>query len=148
MRDNGCICSNYVSLAHGWATGPTSALTDYVLGLQSSGIGGSSWRFQPHTAGLQYAQGRIELPSGSLAASWHLDNQERLRAVVDAPRNIPGTVAVPVDSAADPVRIDGHVVWDETGAQQPGVYRDGDYIMATLAPLPGSGHRVVTITVG
>lgn len=148
MRDNGCICSNYVSLAHGWSTGPTSALTDYVLGLQSTGIGGHSWRFQPHTSGLRFAQGRADLPTGSLAASWHLDKQGRLRAIVDAPRNIPGTVAAPVTSVTDTVRVDGHVVWNENGAQQLGAHREGDYIVVPLEPLPGAGQRVVDVTVG
>ena len=33
LRADGCICSTYTSLSHGWATGPTAALTEYVLGL-------------------------------------------------------------------------------------------------------------------
>ena len=34
LRADGCVCSTYTSMSHGWATGPTSALTEYVLGVR------------------------------------------------------------------------------------------------------------------
>ncbi|KAH9824577.1 glycoside hydrolase family 78 protein, partial [Teratosphaeria destructans] len=37
---------SYVSHAHGWSSGPTSALTNYVLGLEVTGRVGSAWRWR------------------------------------------------------------------------------------------------------
>lgn len=147
MRDNGCICSNYVSMAHGWATGPTSALTNYVLGLKSTGVGGSSWRFQPHLSGLSFAQGRLATPAGTLGASWHVDNQGRLRAQLSVPRGTPGTIAVPVTDTGSTVRFSGHIVWSDGAADAAGVSRDGGYVVVPVATLPGAGERNLTVTV-
>ena len=38
---------NYVSAAHGWSTGPTSALTFYVLGIQPDRDGGADLQPDP-----------------------------------------------------------------------------------------------------
>lgn len=146
-RDNGCICSNYVSMAHGWATGPTPALTNYVLGLKSTGVGGSSWRYQPHLSGLSFAQGRLATPAGTLGASWHVDNEGRLRAQLSVPRGTPGTIAVPVTDTGSTVRVSGHIVWSDGAADAEGVSRDGEYVVVPVATLPGAGERNLTVTV-
>ena len=145
MRDEGCLCSSYVSLAHGWSTGPTSALTDYVLGLRSTGVGGSAWTWQPHVSGLRFAQGRLDLPTGTLTASWHTD-ADGLRAIVTAPRATDGTISVPAGDDAD-VRVGGRLVWSGGEAGAPGVHRDGEYIVVPLAQQPGSGSRTVPVDV-
>lgn len=37
----------YVSHAHGWSSGPTAALTEYLVGLKITGVQGSEWVFRP-----------------------------------------------------------------------------------------------------
>lgn len=49
----------YVSHSHGWSSGPTSALTNYVLGLQITGRIGSLWRFAPQFGDLERVQGGL-----------------------------------------------------------------------------------------
>lgn len=146
MRDEGCICSSYVSLAHGWSTGPTSALTSYVLGLRSTGVGGTAWTWQPHLSGLRFAQGRLDLPTGTLTASWHTD-ADGLRAMVTAPRATDGTIAVPADDDAD-VRVGGKLVWSGGQAAAAGVHRDGEYVVVPLDRQPGNGSRTIPVAVG
>jgi hypothetical protein len=49
--------SSYVSHSHGWSSGPTSALTNYVLGLEVTGPAGSEWKFAPQFGDLTSVQG-------------------------------------------------------------------------------------------
>ena len=56
LRADGCVCSTYTSLSHGWATGPTAALTEYVLGLPPTSPGGATWSFVPHPGDLKFAR--------------------------------------------------------------------------------------------
>jgi hypothetical protein len=145
MRDEGCLCSSYVSLAHGWSTGPTSALTSYVLGLRSTGVGGTAWTWQPHVSDLHFAQGRLDLPTGQVTASWHT-KADGLRAMLTAPRATDGTISVPAAEDAD-VRVGGKLVWSRGEACAPGVHRDGDYIIVPLDRQPGSGTRSISVDV-
>ncbi|KZV78168.1 Six-hairpin glycosidase, partial [Exidia glandulosa HHB12029] len=62
----------YTSHAHGWSSGPTSALTIYVLGLSVTTPQGISWKFEPHTSGMSAAEGSFETPLGTFGASWSL----------------------------------------------------------------------------
>ena len=59
-----------MSHAHGWATGPTSALTFYVLGVAPEASGGPTYHMIPHPGDLTHAEGRLVLPSGPLSAWW------------------------------------------------------------------------------
>ena len=65
LRADGCVCSTYTSMAHGWAAGPTSALTEYVLGVAPTSPGGATWRFAPQPADLTFAQGRADHDHGA-----------------------------------------------------------------------------------
>ena len=146
MRDNGCICSSYVSLAHGWSTGPTSALTDYVLGLQSTGVGGTSWTWMPHPSGLRYAQGRLTLPTGALTASWTRDTAGRLQATLRAPRDTAGTIAVPAGADAT-VTIGQQVVWHGETARVAGARREGEYVVVPLSATRSDHDETVLVAV-
>jgi hypothetical protein len=60
---------SYMSLAHGWSSGPTSALTFHLLGTAPETQVGQ-YRFVPHPGDLTSAEGRITLPQGQLNAAW------------------------------------------------------------------------------
>lgn len=145
MRDNGCLCSSYVSLAHGWSTGPTSALTDYVLGLTNTGVGGTSWTWQPHPSGLRFAQGRLTLPTGALTASW-TDDGDGLKAVLRSPANTEGTVAVPAATTAT-VKIGQQVVWSARTARVSGAHREGEYVVVPLSATRSAHDETVHVSV-
>ncbi len=139
-----CVfCSTYVSLAHGWATGPTSALTFYVLGVAPTGAGGRAYRFVPHPADLTFAQGRITTEQGPLQASWRRSGG-RFSAELTAPRGTTGQAGVPTFGAPITVRVDGRVVWERGHAVgRSGAHTDGAYVYVDgLLP----GHHTITGT--
>jgi hypothetical protein len=94
--------AGYTSLAHGWATGPTSALTFFVLGIEP-GTGTGSWRFAPHLGDLTFVEGRITLPQGPLNARWER-SRGHLTLTADVPAGTSGRVVFP---GAGPVYVDG-----------------------------------------
>lgn len=62
---------SYVSHAHGWSAGPTSALTEFVLGLSVTGRVGSTWQFAPQFgSNLTFAEGGFTTSLGKFSASW------------------------------------------------------------------------------
>lgn len=54
----------FVSLCHGWSSGPTSWLTDDVLGVHSTGSGFQTVRIQPELGDLRWAEGNVPTPHG------------------------------------------------------------------------------------
>ena len=54
----GTATESRTSLAHGWASGPTSVLTSYVLGVQPVDPGYQTFTVEPHLGSLRCA-GRI-----------------------------------------------------------------------------------------
>ncbi|MFD4875056.1 alpha-L-rhamnosidase C-terminal domain-containing protein [Streptomyces sp. NPDC058420] len=101
------------SLAHGWSTAPTSALSGYVLGAQPVTAGYATWSVEPHPGDLAWAEGRVPTPHGALAVSWAGESGiGQFGMQVTAPSGTSGTIAVPTYGVANPVvSVGGHVVW-------------------------------------
>ena len=58
------------SLAHGWSTAPTYALSAYVLGMRPTSPGWRTWTVEPQPIGLRFASGSVGTPYGSLGVGW------------------------------------------------------------------------------
>lgn len=87
---------SYTSYSHGWAAGPTSFLTNTVLGVQPSGPGFSSFTVTPHPPqGLSWAQGRVPTPKGPIDVAWRRQRDGRLALVVKAPAGTSYSVQLP-----------------------------------------------------
>ena len=56
----------YLSLSHGWSSGPTSYLTEYILGVQPTSGGFGSVVIQPELGDLAWAKGAVPTPHGTL----------------------------------------------------------------------------------
>lgn len=56
----------FVSLAHGWASGPTAWLMEEVLGIHPTGAGFSTVDIHPDLMGLAWARGAEPTPNGLL----------------------------------------------------------------------------------
>lgn len=63
---------SYTSHAHGWSTGPTDALTSYIVGLRLTSPGGSTWLLAPQFGDLTHAEAGFTTLMGRFRASWSL----------------------------------------------------------------------------
>ncbi|TBU38763.1 Six-hairpin glycosidase [Dichomitus squalens] len=95
----------YTSHAHGWSSGPTSALTYYVLGLTVTSPQGRTWQIAPHLSGLTAAQGGFTTPLGWFGAKWSAGKRS-FTLHVDVPEGTTGIVKVPV---AGKVTVNGNL---------------------------------------
>ena len=89
----------YTSHAHGWSSGPTSALTFYVLGLTVTAPQGKTWSFAPHTSGLSGAEGGFETPLGWFGARWSLTgegNHPKFSVNLKTPPDTAGMLKLPI----------------------------------------------------
>jgi alpha-L-rhamnosidase len=55
-----------MSLAHGWASGPTSWLTEHVLGVQIAEPGSRTLRIRPNLGDLTFVEGTFPTPLGAV----------------------------------------------------------------------------------
>ena len=131
--------SQFSSLAHGWASGPTVVLTRDVLGVDPTAAGYRRFTVAPHTASLTWAEGRVPTPHGAIDASWRRRGDD-IAIATTVPRGTEATVAVPTFGRTTQVRRDGRLVWDGRRALAAGVSRDGARII--VAGL-GRGRHVV-----
>ena len=94
----------YTSHAHGWSTGPTSALMFYLVVLQPTGPQGQTWQAAPQLSGLPAAQGGFETGLGTFAASWAFSNDTGFNMNITTPEGTQGVVLLPINGS---VTVDG-----------------------------------------
>ncbi|MFF7197346.1 trehalase family glycosidase [Streptomyces sp. NPDC008079] len=128
----------YMSLAHGWGTGPTSALTFYLLGLSPTGT--AAYDFVPHPGDLAHTEGTLTMPQGTVTGSWDRDTAAgTLTESLTSPAGTTGRIGVPTNGSADAtVTVNGATVWSG-GAFHPGAginggSSDGRYVYLTGVP--------------
>ncbi|KAJ7743495.1 Six-hairpin glycosidase [Mycena maculata] len=102
----------YTSHSHGWSSGPTSALTIYVVGLSVTAPQGSAWLLSPNLAGLPSAEGGFETPLGWFGASWTVSTRggtTTFSVSVDVPEGTAGVFALPQElrGGSVSVKVDG-----------------------------------------
>jgi hypothetical protein len=138
---SGPVPNGSTSLAHGWSSGPASALTGYVLGVRPVGAGYATWTVQPQPGDLSWAKGQVPTPHGPISVSWSRDVRAGTFTMdLRAPRGTSGTVAVPVPAGAS-VLVDGVLVWTGTRAAAYGASGQGGYVY--LHGITGS-HVITT----
>lgn len=97
---------SYVSHAHGWSAGPTSALTNYVAGLTITGPVGSEWSIAPQLGDLQYAEGGFTTALGRFRVAW-----QRIDAAPSSTANATFSDFAGYDVQIDtPVGTEGEVI--------------------------------------
>jgi hypothetical protein len=131
---------SFMSLSHGWSSGPTSALTFNVLGTAPETQVGQ-YRFVPHPGDLTSAEGRITLPQGPLNAGWSRDPAAgTYTARLTSPAGATGRIGVPKLTGANiSVSVNGAVVWsNNVFTPRPGISggsQDSAYVYLTgVAP--------------
>lgn len=102
--------SSYTSHAHGWSTGPADALTTYIVGLQLTAPGGSTWTIAPQFGDLTSAEAGFTTPLGPFQASWN-SSQTGYQLSWNTPLSTSGSLALPVGSSGTiTVQVDGQDV--------------------------------------
>jgi hypothetical protein len=130
----------YMSAAHGWATGPTSALTFYVLGLMPTSANGQ-YAFVPHAGDLTHVEGDITTPQGAVTGSWDYA-PGTFTEHLTGPAGTTGTIGVPTyGSSTVTVAVNGATVWSggafHATSGVTGGSTDGRYVYLT-GVAPGS----------
>ncbi|KAJ5319034.1 bacterial alpha-L-rhamnosidase domain protein [Penicillium brevicompactum] len=80
------------SLCHAWSSGPTAALSQYVLGVQPVDAGFDTWKVAPQTLELSWAEGLYPTPHGPVAVKWAYDAMGALKMKVSGPVGTQGIV--------------------------------------------------------
>ncbi|KAK1974528.1 Six-hairpin glycosidase-like protein [Colletotrichum cereale] len=64
---------SYVSHAHGWSSGPTSTLTEHLVGLRVTRPAGAGWRLKPAFGEVPEAQAGFTTTLGRFSARWAVE---------------------------------------------------------------------------
>lgn len=121
----------YMSASHGWATGPTSALTFDVLGIQPTTVTGG-YRIHPAPGDLAEADGSLRTPFGNIKLTWRHDKIARtFSETVSGPVT---SVDVPSFGATTVVTVGGRVAWDGQRARAYGAHLENGYVVLTGTP--------------
>ena len=76
------------SLCHGWASGPTSWLSEYVLGVQMVEPGAKVVRIIPHLGDLEWVEGTFPTPYGVIKISHKKQKDGTIQSHVEAPAGV------------------------------------------------------------
>lgn len=76
------------SLCHGWASGPTSWLSEYVLGVQVVEPGCRTVRIIPHLGDLEWVEGTFPTPYGVIEIRHEKGADGRVISHINAPEEI------------------------------------------------------------
>jgi hypothetical protein len=99
----------FVSLCHGWASGPTAWLTEQVLGIQPVAGGFKKVAIRPDLCDLKWARGSEPCPQGVIKVDYRHDDSD-FKASIEIPEGVTAQVSMPVDRGDGSVQVDGRAV--------------------------------------
>ena len=76
------------SLCHGWASGPTAWLSEYVLGVQVVEPGCKVVRITPHLGDLEWVEGTFPTPQGVITIRHEKDDDGNMKSYIKAPKGV------------------------------------------------------------
>lgn len=94
-----------VSHAHGWSTGPTSALTFYGAGLSILGAAGREWKVAPNLGGLANLEAGFETGLGRFAVKVRGEEGRVVEIDVRTPAGTRGEISLPYTDRAARIRL-------------------------------------------
>lgn len=94
--DRGYKDATYMSHAHCWSSGPTSSLSEYLVGLRVTAPAGKEWSFVPETgvSGLGEAEAGFSTKLGKFSAKFRVEGK-RAHLHWDTPLGTKGWVSLP-----------------------------------------------------
>jgi len=89
-KDFGDYCFKNLrnSLCHGWSTGPTPWLSQYVLGITPLEPGCSTVRIDPHLGDLKWAEGTFPTPYGQITVRHEKKSDGSITSWISAPKQV------------------------------------------------------------
>ncbi len=124
----------FVSLAHGWSSGPTVVLTEDILGIKPTSAGFADVSIRPDLAGLKWARGTEPTPRGPVKVDFRASSNGGLTATMDLPPGTHAAVSMPVTQGGTEVQVNSRT---QSGASA----EDG---RRAIIHLDHAGHFVVT----
>ena len=76
------------SLAHGWASGPTSWLTEHVLGVKVLEPGCKLIKIEPHLGDLKFVEGTFPTPYGAVKIKHTKMANGTIKSEINAPKEV------------------------------------------------------------
>ncbi|MES2457372.1 MAG: alpha-L-rhamnosidase C-terminal domain-containing protein [Bacteroidota bacterium] len=76
------------SLSHGWASGPTSWLTEHVLGVQVMEAGCKTIKIEPHLGDLKFVEGSFPTPYGVVKIKHTKLANGKINSVITGPKQV------------------------------------------------------------
>lgn len=88
--DFGAYCYKKLrhSLCHGWASGPTSWLSEHVLGVSIVEAGCKTIRIEPNLGDLQWVEGTYPTPMGVVKIRHEKQADGTIKSKIDAPKGV------------------------------------------------------------
>tara|TARA_R110002003_G_scaffold180_4_gene14366 strand:+ start:5800 stop:7635 length:1836 start_codon:yes stop_codon:yes gene_type:complete len=112
---------SYVSHAHGWSSGPTSALTEFVVGLSVTEPAGRTWSLKPQFGDLKNAEAGFTTWIGKFQAKW-AKTASGYTLSFSMPTSTSGVVGLPSLGGADVIVVNGKALPAEQYALENGRY--------------------------
>ncbi|KAF8848023.1 bacterial alpha-L-rhamnosidase domain protein [Acephala macrosclerotiorum] len=101
---------SYVSHSHGWSTGPTHALSTYVLGLQLTNPGGKTWVISPQFGNLKSVEGGFTTGLGKFSVKWVVAD-DGFALEYNVPSSTSGRLILPASIGRTPkVAVNGRLL--------------------------------------
>jgi len=105
LGQDGQITDSNASLAHGWASAPVSAFSSYLLGVQPTGVGYSTWQVKPQPGNLSWSEGKVPTPGGAITVKWAQNTGTGMFHLEVNATEGTGEVWVPVGSAPEATSV-------------------------------------------
>jgi len=93
--------TSYVSHSHGWSSGPTSALTEFVLGISVTSPLGKTWKIAPQFGNLTSVEGGFSTELGTFTASWNQTGVGKYVLEFAMPEGTTGELVLPAGSSVN-----------------------------------------------
>jgi alpha-L-rhamnosidase len=108
----------FVSLAHGWSSGPTAWLMEEMLGIHPTNAGFKKVIIAPDLMGVAWANGAEPTPTGLLKVD--VRQEKAMTVTVEIPEGVVADVVIPIVSKNGEVSVNGktqHVKASEDGTR-------------------------------
>ena len=76
------------SLAHGWASGPTAWLSEYVLGVKIVEPGCKAVKIEPNLGGLEWVEGTVPTPYGVIKVRHEKQADGKIKSKIEVPKGV------------------------------------------------------------